>query len=328
MTYMLGKKPASPLSKKAIKFGDIFNPAKLPTPQLEFGKADLVKSWGMLGNDEWGCCVFAEKGHLHMLWSKMGQHKLDLFTTFNVLSDYAAVTGFNASDPESDQGTDMKAAAEYHRKIGVIDKNKVRRRVSSYINNAPGDLDQLALCVYLFGAVEIGVILSNENMTQFDDEKVWTVTGTPVGGHCIPIFGRDGNGDFDSVSWGRRTKLSGAFLQKQMDEGITYLSDQTLNSKGIAGGFNRATLDQMMAKISPQVFAVEQPEEEVIRYGFVDLAGKKPNADQYEVAMRTARTWVDKTGYGFMVGNDKLKPFADEMAFKIVQAGDDPEETK
>lgn len=327
MTYMLGKKPAAPLSKKAIKFGDVFNPVKLPTPPLEFGRYALVKNWGMLGNDEFGCCVFSNKAHMHMLWSKLGGHVLDNFTTFGVLGDYAAVTGFSASDPNSDQGTDMKTAAEYHRKVGVLDKNKVRRRVSSYVNNAPGNTDQLAVCAYLFGAVEIGVILSNENMTQFDDEKVWTVAGTPVGGHCIPIVGRDGNGDFVSVSWGRTFRISPAFLQKQMDEGMTYLSDQTLNSKGVSGGFDRSMLDQMLAKVSPQVFADANQPDESIRYGFAAPAGRQPIPDQFEVSFRKLRYWIDKSGYGFMLSDDKLKPIADDLAVSIVQAGpDEPEE--
>jgi hypothetical protein len=114
-----------------------------------------------------------------------------------------------------------------------------------------------------------------------------------------------------------------------MDEGITYLSDQTLNSKGISGGFDRATLDQMMAKISPQVFAVEDPQDvEAIRYGAAAIPqGRYPIPDQFEVSFRKLRSWIDKSGYGFMLGDDKLKPIADDVCIGIVQAGpDDPEE--
>jgi hypothetical protein len=320
MPYMLGKKPASPLKKKAIRFSDIFNLAKLPTPPQEFGHSELIKNWGMLGNDEFGCCVWASKAHCHMLWSRMGQHVLDQFTTFNVLSDYAAQTGFSASDPESDQGTDMKEAAEYHRKIGVLDRAKVRRRVSSYINNALGNIEQIAVCAYIFGAVEIGVILSKENMDQFDNEQVWTVTGTPVGGHCVPIVGRDGNGDFIAISWGRTFRMSPAFIQTQMDEGITYLSDQTINRMGKSGGFDRATLDQMLAKISPQIFAVEQPAEESIRYGL--MAARQPNKAQYDTAFKLLRKGVDSTGYGFMIADPALRVFSQQIAEGVVAAGD------
>jgi hypothetical protein len=71
----------------------------------------------MLGNDEFGDCVFAGAGHEHMVWSggKMN------FTTDNVLSDYSAVTGFLRDDPATDQGTVMLDALNYRRHTGVMD---------------------------------------------------------------------------------------------------------------------------------------------------------------------------------------------------------------
>ena len=50
---------------------------------------------------------------MHMLWPLLGGYKRNYFWTSNVLSDYAAATGFRADDPDTDQGTDMRTAAEY-----------------------------------------------------------------------------------------------------------------------------------------------------------------------------------------------------------------------
>src|SRR5882724_7905204 len=243
----LGKRPASPFNKKALMFDQIFDVSKLPVPPKIFGKQKLVQTWYGYGNDEYGNCVFAAKAHMHMLWSLMGGHPRDRFTTADVLSDYAAVTGFNASDPNSDQGTDMKVAAEYHRKTGVRDAINNRRRVTSYVNMQPGSVGQLAIGAYIFGAAEIGVMLSEDNMKQFDQGNPWTVTSAgPIGGHCIPVVGRDADGYFLCVTWGRLQRIATSFIKKYMDEGIIYLNEEILNDVS----YDKATLQHMLAQVS------------------------------------------------------------------------------
>lgn len=72
-------------------------------------------------------------------------------TTRDTLSDYADQAGFRADLPHTDQGTDMAAAAEYHRKVGIRDATNTRRRVQSYVYLTPGNIWQLALATHLFG---------------------------------------------------------------------------------------------------------------------------------------------------------------------------------
>jgi hypothetical protein len=328
-SYKLGKKPATALKKKAIRFGDVFDLKKLPQPPQEFGFYGSVRTWDMLGNDEFGDCVWASKAHCHSLWSKMGGHREAKFTTENVLADYAAQTGFDPRDPNTDQGTDMKEAAEYHRKIGVVDKSGKRRRVTAYVNNTPGNLDQLAVSAYIFGAVEIGVLVSKENMKETDAGKPWTKSGNPMGGHCVPIVGRDGDGNFICITWGMKQLITPDFLSFRMDEAITFMNDEILTRHGLTqGAFNRDALNNMLRKISPVVFARldeinEQPNES-IRYGAMAMPQREPNADQLEVAFQDMRAMIDKTGYGWMVKDSVLRPAAEKIARDIVQAGDDP----
>lgn len=119
MLYKRGKKPATLLSPKAIQFSDVFNAIELPTPPDAFGHRALMKSepWHMLRNDEYGNCVWAAKAHMHYLWSPIGGRPRVRITTRDTLSDYADQAGFRADLPH----TDMAAAAEYHRKVGIRD---------------------------------------------------------------------------------------------------------------------------------------------------------------------------------------------------------------
>src|SRR6476646_6592407 len=91
----LGKRPAKDDSRDLL-FARYVEPVKLPTPPPQFGHETLFKpkSWGMLGNDEWGDCAWAGPAHETMLLTKEGGHPAH-FTTHGVLSDYAAGTGFD-----------------------------------------------------------------------------------------------------------------------------------------------------------------------------------------------------------------------------------------
>ena len=317
----LGKKPASPLNKKAIMFDQIFDASKLPVPPKVFGKQKLIQTWYGYGNDEYGNCVFAAKAHMHMLWSLMGGHPRDRFTTADVLSDYAAVTGFNAGDPNSDQGTDMKQAAEYHRKTGVRDATNTRRRVTSYVNLQPGSVGQLAISAYIFGAVEIGVMLTEDNMKQFDQGKPWSVTRSDsVGGHCIPVIGRDSDGNFICVTWGRLQRITPSFLKKYMDEGIAYLNEEILTDIT----YDKSTLQQMLAQVSAIRVAEAETTQDQPIYGMMSQPVIAPTDRQFDVAFSILRDALDQSGYGWALSDEKLKAYSDKVAVGVVGATPEP----
>lgn len=331
MTYPLGKLPASPLNtKKAIMFNEVFDTTKMPTPPMAFGQQKLIKNWFVYGNDEYGDCVWASKAHMHMLWPLMGGYPRNRFTANDVLSDYAACTGFSASDPNSDQGTDMKSAAEYHRKTGIRDSKGNRHRVHAYVNMTPGNLQQLAVATYVFGAVELGVLVTNDNMDQFDAGKPWTITGAdPIGGHCVPVVGRDNDGNFLCVTWGRLQRIAPTFIQKYMDEGITFLDKEIINKAGLTiGAFKLDMLEKMLSKVSPQpvmrtleeIAQAEQDDSEHIRYGIASVPDAYPTDEQFDAAFNILRAALDKSGYGWALNDEKLRPYSDAVAVGVVRA--------
>ena len=240
----LGKKPARPGAVK-FKLANYLDKAKLPTPPKMFGHQGLIgANWEMLGNDHYGDCVWAGAAHETMLWNKEAG-RIIAFNDQSVLKDYSAVTGFNPKDPSTDQGTDMQVAASYRRKTGVLDVPGKRHKVIAYLALAPGNPDQLALAIYLFGATGIGIKFPNSAMDQFNAGKPWDVSKNAKieGGHYIPGVGRDAKGNIVVVTWGKIQLMTPRFYTKYCDEVVAYVSDEALLAGGrTLDGFNLAQL--------------------------------------------------------------------------------------
>jgi len=224
----------------SFKLANYLNLSALPTPPSKYGHQALVIDWeGMLGNDQYGDCVFAGAAHETILWGKEGGKNVT-FSTQSVLSDYSVVTGFNPNDPNSDQGTDMQVAASYRRKTGVKDQNGTRHKVDAYLAIAAGNEAEIKQAVYLFSNVGIGFQFPASAMAQFNAGKNWTiVSGSKIeGGHYVPVVGYDGRYLY-VVTWGKLQKMSWGFFRKYCDEAVVYLSSEMLVAGKIARGLYR-----------------------------------------------------------------------------------------
>jgi hypothetical protein len=246
----LGKTPAR-RGAVTLKFANYLMMPKLPTPPQIFGHEDLVGSnWQMLGNDNYGDCVWAGAAHETMLWNKeVGSSAA--FSNTSVLSDYSAVTGFNPNDPNSDKGTDMQVAASYRRKTGVLDAKGKRHKVAAYLALKIGNIDELALAMYLFGATGIGIKFPESAMTQFKAGKPWdVVAGAKIsGGHYIPGLGRVKNGNIVVVTWGKIQQMTPKFYDKYCDEVVAYISMECLKGGKNPEGFDVAQLNSDLKAI-------------------------------------------------------------------------------
>ena len=246
--FKLGKTKARPGAVK-LKLAKYVVKAELPTPPKVFGDQGLVTaSWGMLGNDNYGDCVWAGAAHETMLWNKEANRVVS-FATKGVLSDYSRVTGFDPKDAEdTDNGTDMQVAASYRRKTGVKDATGKRHKIAAYLALKPGDYNQLVLAMYLFGAVGIGIKFPDSAMTQFNQGKPWSVVAGPApkDGHYIPGFGRDKKGNIIVVTWGKIQLMTPGFYRKYCDEVVAYISTEALTNGASRNGLK---IDQLQADL-------------------------------------------------------------------------------
>ena len=234
--FRLGKKPARPEAVK-LRLAAYLDAAELPPVPAVIGRfAKWPQAWKMLGNDLYGCCYWSGSAHETMLLKADAGYDVPMFTPYGVLKDYSAATGFNSSDPSTDQGTDVQQGAAYRQKIGICDAAGVRHKIDIYTALKVGDVNQLALAVYLFGTVGIGLQLPTYAMDQFKMFEPWSVqtdSGTE-GGHYVNLIGRNSVGSWIGVTWGRLQALTPGFISSYMDEGIAYLSPERLSAKGLS----------------------------------------------------------------------------------------------
>ncbi len=255
MMIRFGKLPAR-VDSIRLKFADVFDKEKLPTPPASFGHHNLMAggNWHMLGNDKYGDCVFAGAAHEHMLWTMEGGIPRARFTTKDALSDYSVVTGFDSARPDTDQGTDMQKAADYRQKTGIIDATGKRHKIDAYTALRAGDTNQLALAAWMFGAVGVGVQCPASMERQFDQGKPWTVVEGDhiLGGHYIPCVGRDENRNFLFITWGKVQAATPTWVAKYMDEGVAYLSLEVINAstKLSPEAFNTDALSKYLRDIA------------------------------------------------------------------------------
>lgn len=248
-TLKLGKLPArkDSILFKLVKYLTL---SALPTPPKKAGHLALIVDWeGMLGNDQYGDCVFAGAAHETILWGKEGGKNV-AFTAADALADYSAVTGFNPNDPNSDKGTDMQVAASYRRKTGVRDHNGSRHKVDAYLAIAAGSVDEVKQAVYLFSNVGVGFQFPASAMAQFNAGKAWTVVSkSPIeGGHYVPVVGYDSRYLY-VVTWGKVQKMSWGFFKKYCDEAVVYLSSEMLTNGKSLEGFDATQLQADLGQL-------------------------------------------------------------------------------
>jgi hypothetical protein len=228
---------------------------KWPTIPDGFGHFQLIpaKGWGMLGNDEYGDCAWADPAHGSMvLNAAAGRHVK--FTTEGVLSDYAACTGFSPADPSSDRGTDMRDQARYRQKIGIVDANRSRHKIGAYVWLEPGDWDELIRALYVFGVVDLGIEVQDTFQRQFaDGDPLDYVPGAGIeGGHAIPAVGRlpQHRDTVEIVTWGQRATLTRAYYEHCCTQALVSVSADQLNHDGITPeGFSNVQLARDLAAL-------------------------------------------------------------------------------
>ena len=235
-----------------LRLAQYLDTATLPSLPPTFGHDDLVTSWGMLGNDRYGDCVWAGAGHEHELWTRESKTHADAtFTDANVLAAYSAVTGFTPTDPSTDRGTDMRAAANYRRTHGIVDTAGHTHKIGAYVALGIGNLTHLDYAIYLFSAAGIGIQFPVSAMDQFRQGVPWDyVPGSKIeGGHYIVGTRKRPDGLYDVITWGKVQPATPRFLTHYMDEGLTYLAPEMLDHSHSIDGFALAALRADLAAV-------------------------------------------------------------------------------
>lgn len=239
-----GKKPAR-LGAVKLRLRDYLNFTALPVPPASFDYSTMLPTdVGMLGNDSVGDCTCANADHDVMLWNALAKTAVPLFKPENALADYSAITGYDPSDPSTDQGADMQAVADYRLKTGAIDAAGVRHKIGAYVGIGAGDVATVKLAAWLFGAADIGIIVSSNQIDQFNNNQPWSgALAADAGGHAVPVVGVTPQGFLIVLTWGRKQLVAPAYFVQHCDEVIVPLSKEVVSGGKGPTGLNVAQLD-------------------------------------------------------------------------------------
>jgi hypothetical protein len=251
----LGKHPATH-DPRDLKLSTYLDATTLPTIPPRFGYDSVVpkSSWGMLGNDQYGDCVWAGACHETMLLTAIQstQRPSPLMAPFidqDALEAYSKATGFNPNDPSTDQGTNVRDAMKYRAVDGIWDAGDHNHKIGAYVSL---DSTHLAVAVYLFGCVGMGIQFPSSAMDQFNAGEPWSVVqGSPIeGGHYVCVVSIQKQ-TVKVVTWGTLQPATWGFVRTYCDELWAYLTPDDLNgTTGLsARGFNLSQLTADLAAL-------------------------------------------------------------------------------
>jgi len=231
-----------------LKFRNYLNTTQLPMVPKAFGHVSNTppgrqSAWGMLGNDQYGCCVLAGAAHEEMMWASASHHQVPMFTTQSIVGQYMRLTG------GSDTGLDPVSVAKVRQTVGIVDANRNVYKIKAF--GLIDSLQELEYAVYLFGAAGIGLFLPSSCTQQFESHEPWDDLSKPVdlnAGHYVPIVGKNSQGLWVCVTWNELQGITDAYLKKYCFDGgaggLAFFSKSYLLDTGKSPeAFDEAQLD-------------------------------------------------------------------------------------
>lgn len=207
-----------------------------------------VRSWPMALNDRLGCCTASAAAHMTEVWSTYGEGATQTPTDDDVLRFYELCSGYDPSDPSTDQGAVMQDCLGVWRKTGIGGHT-----IAAFFAIDPHDDAELKAALYLFGGVYVGLDFPNSAMSQFDAGQPWDVVvddGGIAGGHCVHL-GHDTTSDnLQVTTWGEVQQVTGAFWSKYMIECWAPVSLEWIRNNTSPEGLDVAALNAAFTEIT------------------------------------------------------------------------------
>lgn len=194
--------------------------------------------WGYLGNNVVGDCFWVAVANLLMAQQTNAGTPVHVYTTDDVLEWYKS-TGFDPSDPSTDNGTDPISGMQWLQAQGIIE---AFGRVPINGNDA-----HLAAAHELFGGVILGVQVPRDWMSS----TTWGPSSSPiVGGHAIMGAGFDGACNIPALTWAKVVQLTTAGRSQNGMMALVAITKQWLQSTGqTLQGFDLAGLKAALAMV-------------------------------------------------------------------------------
>lgn len=218
-----GLQPNNPL-KPRLRFSAFIRDIYTPPPTTNYYGA--VSQWGMLGNNQWGDCVFAANGHIVEQQTALGKGQELIVSLGQVLSEYAKVTGFNPSaGPPGSNPTDNGSTLQDG--LGDLRANGLAGvKIAAFAQLDHTNMPEVLTGVAQMGVVNVGCVITQGAMDQFNAGQPWDGTGdsTELGGHCIIMVGYDLQ-YFYFITWGQLQRATYNWWNNYVQEAWAVVSE-------------------------------------------------------------------------------------------------------
>lgn len=223
-----------------------------PAPQfVDYTRPVLdATGFGMLVNDQLGCCVVAALMHLLMQQAAADGDPLPRPSSDDVIKAYSAIGGYVLGHSDTDNGCAMLDALKYAQQVGLPWRGK-RIKIGAYAKVNQRDAQQVASGLWLFGGLFAGFALPQTCAGASSWGQVPTVLNgdwSPGswGGHAVTESGLRGgiSGDsYDSISWGAVYPTDSGFFQAYCDEAYVVFSERLVGEDShCPAGFDKTEL--------------------------------------------------------------------------------------
>lgn len=199
----------------------VMNPRAVTVPDLINWTNLPVYPYSIIGNDDYGDCVEAGEYHADQVLGADYQP-----TASDALGLYSSLTGFNPNNPSTDQGTDIPTALDYWLTNPLPGSGT---RLGAYASLDVRDLTEVALALYLGGAVLVGGDLPYSAEQQFNANMPWTVVpGSPiVGGHCWTVTMNTSSASIGGgITWGQYQQWTYKWWNKYVAEAYVLFAEE------------------------------------------------------------------------------------------------------
>jgi hypothetical protein len=246
-TVKLGKRPAA-IDRRTLALENYVHALQLPSIPHSYAWSGKVSRWGMMLNNQIGCCAIAGPGHLVEAWNANDGRNV-VINDNEVLREYEKVGGYNPNDPSTDQGCVLLDVMRTWQRDGLFG-----HKVGAFASVSQSH-DMVAASMYLFGGLVIGLALpiAAQNQTIWDAPSAFHRGGIYApgswGGHCVILLDYDAT-YLTCITWGAKKKLTWAFLDAYCDERYAAISTDFLGPDNKApNGFDSVALAADLAMV-------------------------------------------------------------------------------
>lgn len=209
----------------------IMDPRAVVVPdQVDWTNVNGSSPYTILGNDNYGDCVEAAMYHADQVMGGGSYRPTDN----DALGLYSTLTGFDISNPATDQGTQIPVALDWWLNNPLPGSGT---KLGAYFSLDVRDLTEMALGLYLGGAVQIGFDVPYSAEQQFDAHLPWTVVqhSPIVGGHSINMTMNTASAGLEGgITWGLYQVMTSKFWNKYVSEAYVLFAEEWIQPTGVA----------------------------------------------------------------------------------------------